>query len=401
VPVTSSPFSARLLRTQSDERLVAFSLEGHALAFELIVERYRRPLQAYISRIVPDGRAEDVLQQTFLNAWSSLSKGNEVRELKPWLYGVARNAALNALRLKGYDYAELREALQEDGPESEFERLAAVRETLRGVALLPERQREALLRLALGGSSEVEVAEMFGVSEGAVRQLVFRARQTLRAAATAVTPVPVARWALGGGRGDGAVSERIAELAGAAGSAGAVTATAKTAALVAGCALGVGVLSGVVETPLKAQERHGGDRDAVPAGERKPDARSADEGARGRSGDPDDASSSRGRDRPRKRPERTARDPQPRRVGATGGDAGGPNYGATEPVERRDAGGDRDGTGDDADGGSTTPDGDATDGGSPDSNVNSNENLNENLNQDSNESPNQTPSDNHNSGDPD
>ena len=69
-----------------------------------------------------------------------------------------------------------------------MERRAVVRQTLTGLAALPERQREALLRIAVEGRTQEEVARELGVTEGAVRQLVHRARLTLRAAATAVDP---------------------------------------------------------------------------------------------------------------------------------------------------------------------------------------------------------------------
>jgi len=85
-----------LLRTQSDARLVELARGGHDRAFEAIVERYRRPLHAYCRRFLPEARAEDAVQQAFLNAWNAVRTGSEVRELRPWLYRITHNAALNA-----------------------------------------------------------------------------------------------------------------------------------------------------------------------------------------------------------------------------------------------------------------------------------------------------------------
>ena len=70
----------------------------------------------------------------------------------------------------------------------------ALRRTLAGVAALPERQREALLRTAVEGRSQEEVARALGLSHGAVAQLVMRGRRTLRAAATALTPPWLFDW---------------------------------------------------------------------------------------------------------------------------------------------------------------------------------------------------------------
>ena len=78
-PMLSTP----LLRTQSDRRLAALAAAGHDRAFEAIVERYRRPLQRYLRRLLSEALAEDVLQATFVRAWQALGTGTEVRDLRP------------------------------------------------------------------------------------------------------------------------------------------------------------------------------------------------------------------------------------------------------------------------------------------------------------------------------
>ena len=226
-----SPTSV-LLRTQSDERLVALARAGHERAFEAIVERYRRPLVRACRRVLPEARAEDAVQQALVAAWSALSRGDEVHELRPWLYRIAHNTALNQLRIAGYDYDELHGMLETGAaPEEELERREVARRTLTGLAALPPRQREALLQTAVQGRGQEEVARALGVSEPAVRQLVHRARTQLRAAATALTPFPLAGW--------------LADAGGAAGAAGATATVAKLSAVVVlagGAAAGPGMV---------------------------------------------------------------------------------------------------------------------------------------------------------------
>jgi RNA polymerase sigma factor (sigma-70 family) len=223
-----------LLRTQSDARLAALARDGHERAYEAIVERYRRELLRHSQRVVSEARAEDVLQHALLAAWAALRRGDEVRDLRPWLHRIVHNTSLNALRSGRDEYAELRESMQVgDAPEDEIERRAIVRDTLEALAALPERQREALLRVAVQGQSQEEVAEDFGLSHGAVRQLVHRARTTLRAAATAVTPLPVASWlASVGARAGEPAGARIAELVSDSGSAGLASALVKAGVVV-------------------------------------------------------------------------------------------------------------------------------------------------------------------------
>ena len=201
-----------------------------------------RPLLRAARRYLPEARAEDALQQAYIAAWSALQRGDEVRDLRAWLYRIVHNTALNQLRVSGYDYAELEESLLAFGAARRSSSAARWSARRSGLAGLPERQRDALLRIAIEGRRQEEVARELGVTEGAVRQLVHRARLTLRAAATAFIPLPLAEWAAAaGGSGAGPpTAERIAELIAGAGAsafaakAGAVAVIATTTAAVAG-----------------------------------------------------------------------------------------------------------------------------------------------------------------------
>ena len=232
--------SLTLLRTQSDARLVELARAGHERAFEAIVERHRRSLLRSARRVLPEGRAEDALQIALLNAWTALQRGDKVNDLRPWLHKIVHRCALNLLRISGYDYDELEDSLRlTDGTHEELERRAVVRQTLTSLAGLPDRQREALLRTALSGDPQEEVARDLGVSDNALRQLVHRARVSMRAAATAFTPMPLMTWLAAGGARSGPVTERIAELTAGAASGGVAMGIAKagTVVVVAGGAL--------------------------------------------------------------------------------------------------------------------------------------------------------------------
>jgi RNA polymerase sigma factor (sigma-70 family) len=220
--------STVLLRTQSDARLAALARAGHDRAFEAIVERYRRPLLRASRRILPEARAEDALQQALMAAWTALRRGDEVHELRPWLYRVVRNTALNQLRVAGYDLDELVDTLAaSEDPEEEVERRLLVRQTLTAVAALPERQRDALLRTTIEGRGQDEVARDLGLTDSALRQLVHRARVSVRTAATALVPWPLAAWlAAAGTRGEPRIAELVTSAAAAGGSAWAAKAGA-------------------------------------------------------------------------------------------------------------------------------------------------------------------------------
>src|SRR4051812_9323807 len=219
--------SSALLRVQTDERLAELAAAGHDRAFEAIVERYRRPLLRYLRRLLSETLAEDVVQATFINAWSSLRTGTEVRDLRPWLYRIAHNAAINALKKVGEVMEEVPESIGgfATEPAAELERRGEMQRALTSIAPLPSRQRAALLAVAVDGRAHADVAQELGLTDGAVRQLVHRARITLRTGVTAVTPLPLLNMLMTSA-GDSTVG-RVAEVAAGAGGAGAASLSLK------------------------------------------------------------------------------------------------------------------------------------------------------------------------------
>jgi RNA polymerase sigma factor (sigma-70 family) len=221
----SPRISIRLLAAQSDRRLAGLAGEGHERAFEALVQRYRRPLLRYCMRMrLSDARAEDVLQQAFLQAWMAFARGGEVRDVRPWLYRIVHNVAVNSMRSGRADgHGELTDAAQAQAQlagESDLQRAMDVHDALAGVAALPQMQQQAIFLTAVDGQSHDEVATVLGISEGALRGLLYRARTTLRSAAAALTPPQLIEWAAGGGGAAAPTAERIAELSAGGGAAG-------------------------------------------------------------------------------------------------------------------------------------------------------------------------------------
>ncbi|MCW3028750.1 MAG: polymerase, sigma-24 subunit, subfamily [Solirubrobacterales bacterium] len=241
----------RLPLVQSDQRLLALARGGDERAFEAIVRRYRRPLLRYCRRMgLSDSRAEDVVQQALMRAWIALGRGGEVHSPKAWLYRTVHNTAVNAMR-SARDQGPLEDGACSEfaaSAESDFERRTAVRQTLSDVAALPQMQREAILRAAIDGHSHEQIASALGVTHGAVRGLLYRARSTLRDAAAAVVPQPLLLWASGLLGRMSPTASRLAELSASAGNADLGGALAKGAALAATAAV-LAVGTGIVPLP--------------------------------------------------------------------------------------------------------------------------------------------------------
>jgi RNA polymerase sigma factor (sigma-70 family) len=193
------PLAGLALRCQSDSRLVRLSREGHARAFEEIVRRYRERLVSFARAIVPADRAEDVVQEALTKSHAALVASDTDVKLKPWLYAIVRNRALNNLRDE-----PTHEHLDEDfdGVPQPPE-LAARRERITALVGqlndLPPAQREALVQRELEGRSHREIGIALGVSPGAVRGLIFRARTALRDGAGMLVPMPLLRALLNAG----------------------------------------------------------------------------------------------------------------------------------------------------------------------------------------------------------
>jgi RNA polymerase sigma factor (sigma-70 family) len=225
------------LRTQPDRRLVALVRDGYEMAFDEIVRRYGGPLRRYAAAIV-GGRSEDVTQDAFSRALLALRRDGAEIELRPWLFRIVRNTALNDLRDRPPSHEALADApAGGPNPAEELERREELAGLIRQLQSLPEPQRAAIVMRELEGLSHEEIAAALGLSGGAARQAIYRARRALRDGLGMLLPVPLLKTLLAGN-----ASMPVEAAAGAVGAGGAGVAVKAAAAtvLVAG-AVGAGV----------------------------------------------------------------------------------------------------------------------------------------------------------------
>ena len=214
------PLARAVLRTQSDERLVALAREGRDAAFEEIVRRYRPGLVAFAAAYAPSERAEDVVQESFMSSWDAMRRSTEEIRLKPWLYTIVRNRALNARR-DARAHTPLSDEI--DGVREPAEIVLTNEELARvvsAVGALPEAQRQALVRSAIEGHTHEQIAASIGSSPGAVRQLIYRARLTVREGVGFLVPLPIVRMLVEAGSGEALAGGAVAGGAAMAGTAG-------------------------------------------------------------------------------------------------------------------------------------------------------------------------------------
>ena len=172
----------------TDDELVARVRCGFDDAFAEIFRRYRAPLRSFAARILAGTSqdADDIVQDAFIRAHRGLLVTNRPMALRPWLYMIVRNQAidvLRALRTPGSltDEEWQLEAVNCDPADRMAER-DEVRELVTQIGLLPERQRMALVMREFDGRSHEETARLLHTTVPATKSLIIRARSNLQAA---------------------------------------------------------------------------------------------------------------------------------------------------------------------------------------------------------------------------
>jgi RNA polymerase sigma-70 factor (ECF subfamily) len=141
-----------------------------------------------------EAEAEDVMQETFLNAFKGIDRFDGRAELRTWLYRIAYNAAMMRLRRVQPEFVSVDEALEpEDGtpvpqqlfdwsrvPEQDLEKAELRAEMEKAIHELPEKLRAVFVMRELEELSTEETAEALGMRAEAVKSRLHRARLWLR-----------------------------------------------------------------------------------------------------------------------------------------------------------------------------------------------------------------------------
>jgi RNA polymerase sigma factor (sigma-70 family) len=166
----------------SDERLTRRAAQGDSRAFAAIYRRYHQDLYRYCMAILGDGQdAQDALQNTMVKVMRALPDERRQIRLKPWLYRIAHNEAIDLVRARRQTQP-LDPELAAPGfePAEQAEQRARLRRLLVDLEDLPERQRGALLMRELAGLSFAEIGAALDASPAVARQTIYEARLNLK-----------------------------------------------------------------------------------------------------------------------------------------------------------------------------------------------------------------------------
>ena len=180
--------------TRSDVQLMLDVKAGDEASFDLLLQRYRRPLVSFLHRMVRDvATAEDLAQEVFLRVYRARAQYSPSAKFTTWLFRIATNLALNSVRDNRYHKMEV----SSDGPlednqapmeiparEMRIDDRMVERDKSqfirRAIASLPEKQRAAVLLHKYEEMDYCDIARILDCSESALKSLLFRAYETLR-----------------------------------------------------------------------------------------------------------------------------------------------------------------------------------------------------------------------------
>ncbi|MFZ5862903.1 MAG: RNA polymerase sigma factor [Nitrospirota bacterium] len=167
--------------------------EGDRAAFDVLVERYRKPLMNVIARTIGrDADAEDLAQDVFVRVYRSAPRYEPTAKFSTWLYTIARRVCLNHARAQRFRrwFTLTGDDDQDDPPNDppdprtldpmlDMERRELRRVVAQAVASLPERLRFAVVLRRYEDLGYEEIAQILGCSVTAAKLRVHRANAIL------------------------------------------------------------------------------------------------------------------------------------------------------------------------------------------------------------------------------
>lgn len=165
---------------RTDRELVEATLSGDREAFGALVERYERGVCAVIVRMVGDiHAAQDVAQEAFVSAYQNLASLRRAAAFGPWLYRIARCAALAWLKQRPTQpVSDIHEGLPAPCDNGRLDE--ASEQLLRAVMALPQQEQRVVLLRYFEGHAVRDIAEMLAQPVGTVTKQLSRARARLR-----------------------------------------------------------------------------------------------------------------------------------------------------------------------------------------------------------------------------
>lgn len=189
--LAAKPVKDRRVSASDDQALMQDIAGGHRPALARLMAQHARGVALFAGRFLANAAdGDDVAQEVFVRVWQQARKYDAGKaSVATWIYRITTNLCIDRQRRNRFwrllgrvQVDDLADILPDDAPGASQtlaakQRLAQVRG---GIARLPARQRMAILLVAVGEMDADAVAAVMKTSQGAVEQLLVRARRSLR-----------------------------------------------------------------------------------------------------------------------------------------------------------------------------------------------------------------------------
>jgi RNA polymerase sigma-70 factor (ECF subfamily) len=177
-----------------DAELMLRVKEGDGASFAVLLDKHRSSVVHFLYRMIQNQAvAEELAQEVFLRIYRSRATYEATAKFTTWLFRIATHLALNSLRDGKHE--RMQERLDDDSSDIPARQVSDTRpsveqslvyqaklaEIRRAIAMLPEKQRAAVLMHKYEEMEYTQIAKVLNCSESAVKSLLFRAYETLRA----------------------------------------------------------------------------------------------------------------------------------------------------------------------------------------------------------------------------
>jgi RNA polymerase sigma-70 factor, ECF subfamily len=148
-----------------EQSLITKCRNGDSSAFSPLIRTYRKQLFSYLFRLCGNREeAEDLFQDTLIKAWKGINNYSERHKFSSWLFAIAHNTAMDALRKRKKENVfaeiELDELQHSDNPHNELINLERSQKLKKAVEELPLKQKEVFLLRINSGMKFKEIAKL-------------------------------------------------------------------------------------------------------------------------------------------------------------------------------------------------------------------------------------------------
>ena len=175
-----------------DDRFVANAIKGDQEAYKRLMDKYQKPLYYHVLKMVKNHeQVEDIVQESFMKAFSNLSSYNTNYAFSTWMYRITTNHTIDFLRKKKLQTTSINEPVRAKDGEMQMQIVGGAetdRKIIRkerkkivtdAIQNLPEKYREVIVMRHLEEMSYQEISEELDIPLGTVKAHIFRAREML------------------------------------------------------------------------------------------------------------------------------------------------------------------------------------------------------------------------------